>query len=86
MKDEKSGGQAFPINPQYLEDGSTCYFPGMTLRDYFAGQALKGMVSSDLCVTKAGQKGNDNGKNDTEIIAIASYHYAEAMLKERESR
>jgi hypothetical protein len=40
----KDGGQAFPLNvtPQDLYWGK--YVSGMTLRDYFAGQALVGLI------------------------------------------
>jgi hypothetical protein len=43
---------------------------GMTLRDYFAGQAVAGMMSStDAC--------------DPEAVASRAYVVADAMLKER---
>ena len=35
------GGPAFPNNDQ-----NGCAFSGMTLRDWFAGQALQGMLAS----------------------------------------
>ena len=41
---------------------------GMTLRDYFAGQALAGLSHMDIT---------------PEIVAGASYILADAMLKER---
>jgi len=48
----------------------------MTLRDYFAGQALAGMMSAD---TKM-----DLGKNPECIIAEGAYVIADAMLKARD--
>ena len=45
-------------------------FGGMTLRDYFAGQALMGMLARTVY--------NRNS------MAKFSYQYADAMLKERE--
>ena len=41
-----NGGPAFPVRE---EDGQGGYeqHKGMTLRDYFAGQALAGILSSD---------------------------------------
>ena len=44
MNDIKDGGPAFPskINNDY----EIAFFPGMTLRDWFAGQALAGMMGS----------------------------------------
>lgn len=60
---EEHGGPAFPCKTP----GE--YYTGMSLRDWFAGQALTGM---------------ELGKGDsfTERAALA-YEYADAMLKER---
>ena len=45
---------------------------GMTLRDYFAGQALAGML------------GNPNSRGASVEYASAAYRYADVMLAERE--
>ena len=62
------GGPAFP---GYFcdEDGEDLYHHGISLRDYFAGQALVGICSKIGC-------------NISESVAEA-YLYADAMLKER---
>lgn len=55
---------------------------GMTLRDYFAGQALQGFCSNPEWVKNARElkvKPADNQENH----AIAAYQMADAMLKER---
>jgi hypothetical protein len=59
---------AFP-NPHYREA------PGMTLRDYFAAQAMQAIVSTvpHLAVI------------NPEHAAIEAYEYADAMLKAREA-
>lgn len=44
---------------------------GMSLRDYFAGQALVGMMAGAISV-------------DVERSAQRAYEYADAMLKARE--
>jgi len=49
---------------------------GMSLRDYFAGQALAGLLSSNVEVHYS--------KTPTDILAYALYTMANAMLKERE--
>lgn len=66
--------QAFPtfIHPQ-SRDGRG--MEGMTLRDYFAGQALNG-----FCALDDGGGGPIMGAADT---AKAAYNYADAMLAAR---
>ena len=70
---KETGGQAFPhkykikhkqTNYQTEED---CFDRGMTLRDYFAGQAIEGC----------------EGYDKVEYVAQQAYRLADAMLKER---
>ena len=74
------GGPAFPAEGvhQKTEAGKweRVDRPGMSLRDYFAGQTLKGMMEP-ACV--------DVSENDALWIAAgrASYMAANAMLKAR---
>lgn len=52
--------------------------PGMTLRDYYAGQAMQGMLSNPKLheqILKAGQS----------WIEESAWKVADAMLKEREA-
>ena len=58
----KDGGQAFP------SEG----WDGMTLRDWFAGQALSGRMMSDW--------------GEAHEFAQHAYRIADAMLKERTNR
>lgn len=63
-----------------LKDGSSVVSNGMTLRDYFAAQALTGAQIWDAVI---------NGKNaqfsdGTEKLAEVAYAVADAMLKARE--
>lgn len=69
MKD--TGGQAFPV------DTGTAFFAGMTLRDYFAGQALVGLIRMPPEARGLNQEAYSI------IIARASYSYANAMITER---
>jgi hypothetical protein len=53
-----------------------CFSPGMTLRDWFAGQALGEWVKAHI----------DGSVDDLckRQIAVECYSYADAMLTERE--
>ena len=66
MSTINDGGPAFP---RHAYDGHD----GMTLRDWFAGQALAGLLA------KYGF-----GEAEPESMAADSYAYADAMLKARE--
>ncbi len=72
----KDGGPAFPQNPearcstQYVRD----HDEGMTLRDWFAGQALVGLL--------AGQLKTDEVK----VIVDDAFIVADEMLKARENK
>ena len=59
------GGSAFPSGKGF----------GMTMRDYFAAQAMQGMLSACTGWSEAG----------IERLAKCSYMTADAMLKQRES-
>jgi hypothetical protein len=72
---KKDGGAAFPVvDAKYGYEGEhlglECSDEGMSLRDYFAGQALTGYISSG---------GPYNLEADTKF----AYAYADAMLKAR---
>jgi hypothetical protein len=60
-------GMAFGVDPQLLG--------GMTLRDYFAGQALVGLLASNDLRLEA--EGID------QYVSARSYGLADAMLVER---
>ncbi len=67
MSDIKNGGPAFPwVDTLRLETHQ-----GMTLLDWFAGQALAGVMS------------DPNLNMEQEQIAAGSYSMAQAMLEKR---
>jgi hypothetical protein len=51
---------------------------GMSLRDWFAGQALAGMLSHQSAASIDGPA--------SDIVAGAAFQFADAMLAERERR
>ncbi len=68
------GGPAFPVHPGVNRSipGYAVSYAGMTLRDYFAGQALLGLRGDNLFRAKA------------EELAAISYSLADAMIAERD--
>ena len=61
--------QAFPISGSQYQ-----HTKGMTLRDYFAAQAMQGII----------QYGPWSDEQDMRQIAVCAYLQADAMLKARE--
>ena len=72
MSNTNTGGRAFPApTTKPLEN----YYPGMTLRDYFAAQAMQGLLMGGY---------EDLTKEYWDSIPNDAYSMADAMLKERE--
>jgi hypothetical protein len=69
----KDGGTAFPL-PDRTYD-----YPGMTLRDYFAGQALTAVISVCQHDTRV------EGETTREAFARKSFEVADAMIKARDA-
>jgi len=56
---------------------------GMTLRDYFAAKAMQGLMSGRWKTDMHGQQ-FDAYRADADEWAKSAYHFADAMMKERE--
>lgn len=83
MKD--TSGSAFPskrfaVNDEERDTMGYCVEQGMTLRDYFAGQALIAKFSNDEYIRDLYKV---VGMEKTNIIASDCYAIADAMLAER---
>lgn len=63
--------------PAFPESCNGQIVQGMSLRDYFAGQALVGLLSMNRDII-------EDGKGNRITIQKASFLYADGMLKERE--
>ena len=83
---DNDGGRAFPSDEYNVNFGhdsgryEICQqHPGMSLRDWFAGQALNGWA--------AGRNGPATFEIDSNPRAVASacYRYADAMLEARKA-
>ena len=75
----KSGGSAFPQSDSGQHSTGfdlppQRHHPGMTLRDYFAGQALTGIL--DITPLR--------DMSDFDMVARRSYNMADAMIAERD--
>ena len=78
MDDDKDGGQAFPRAISADAKNSLNHgMPGMTLRDYFAGQALPSVMH--LCARDTLAP----AESITQSFARKAYEIADAMLAER---
>ena len=75
MSKQNNGGSAFPYSireegSEYTSESSK----GMTIKDYFAGQAIIGIIA------------NSDGLKYTDSMANAAYEIADSMLKERQKQ
>lgn len=79
------GGAAFPV----VGDLDDCFSPGMTLRQYYAGLAMQGILASmskdtairykELCKVA--------GVNEPTLVSYLALEAADALIKaEKESR
>lgn len=90
MNRSESGGPAFPrpvsVDPTHgtLPDGDDVIREqeGMSLRDWFAGQALAGLLAS----THNGRRKDESAERYMRIMAIGAYDFADAMIRERSPR
>lgn len=78
----KDGGPAFPLPSGWTPLGEREHYHelGMSLRDWFAGQAMHGWVVDD-----DDMKHFYNGEQpEWELMAKNAYAFADAMLKARQ--
>ena len=83
------GGPAFPSEQHETQDGTwnQTYCPGMSLRDYFAGQAMAG-ITAGLCANPGVLKDEPYrmramGRLGFSDAAKDAYTIADAMLAAR---
>lgn len=76
-----NGGPAFPIIEMDSTFG-TRVSEGMTLRDWFAGMALQGLLAGqrDVILIEAGAR---DFPEAVSCVSEEAYFYADAMLKQR---
>jgi uncharacterized protein YodC (DUF2158 family) len=71
MDEKKDGGPAFPVHEEN-DDGIFTATKGMSLRDWFAGQALQGLIAAH----KTGMLRSDDA-------VFHAYAFADAMIERR---
>ncbi len=75
-----TGGSAFPSKKRVYRAGypTDDFVPieGMTLRDYFAGEAMQAMIIK-------GMEDNKRGATGVPFVVDYAYNYADAMIKQR---
>ena len=73
MSDKNTGGRAFPApTTKPLEN----YYPGISVRDYFAAKAMQSFMTVWMTQAKYPQ---------SDLMAEHAYTMADAMLKAREA-
>ena len=88
MTEKDDGGRAFPyggqmMNPdgKWAQDGD----PGMTLRQWYAGLAMQGLLASTMDergATAIRAVAKDQGKGVVEVVASTAIGFAEALIAE----
>lgn len=73
MEDKNTGGPAFP-QPTNIN----LFYSGMTLRDYFAANAMQAIMGSDRYIGVVGVN------NYAQNASKDAYRMADAMLKARD--
>jgi hypothetical protein len=84
--EKHDGGPAFPVTAERRPDDTHVPgWDGMSLRDYFAGKALAGLLSSSESIGAMSRVAEKEGFRDSsDVVSRAAYCYADAMLAARE--
>ena len=78
---KSDGDRAFPLS----RENEGWFEPGMTLRDYFAAQALTALLGGPAS-PHLHKVASARGITPSQAAAMASYEYADAMLEARKDR
>jgi hypothetical protein len=72
--------KAYPYMHKHPTSGQTTIEEGMDLRDWFAGQALKSLLSNPMLADEIRKRGDAYSG----WIEDLAYSWADAMMKQRE--
>ena len=81
MTNKTESAPAFPLFLPGDDSHKDWWTPGMTLRDWFAGQALNGLLANPKLADEIRKTGNAYGG----WIEQSAYGWADAMLSVKES-
>lgn len=87
MSDHNDGGAAFPLGTSSNSEAEHMMAVGtggMSLRDWFAGQAVSGMASSPDMWAAIAKTAKSLGISESSCIAASAYDIADSMLSARE--
>ena len=77
------GGPAFPrVHPADV-DGQVDIYHGMSMRDYFAANAINGWLSNQSATPVEAGIDNANPQDLAKVAALFGYMVADAMLEAR---
>lgn len=77
-----NGGPAFPREDYQTDDAPGQR--GMTMRDYFAAQALQGITGNSQASWAPSREQQESGITWADMAAKEAYELADAMLRRRE--
>lgn len=89
MTTQIDGGPAYPTGTwEYDGNGNVLPYqePGMSLRDYFAAQAMSAIFCGDGARMVADRDERYDETNWAEVVAANAYEMADAMIAERAKR
>jgi len=75
MTNKPDNRPAFPTNSNAVA--------GMSLRDWFAGMAMQGLMSSETIIATLNELANERNMKQGKFTAETAYEMADYMLKER---
>ena len=84
MITDKTGGPAFPFEHNRSE--AMYCSNGMTLWDWYAGQAMAGLMSDSTILQSASITAAQIGKRNEEVMALLCSEFADAVIAERNKR
>lgn len=81
MAEIKDGGSAFPVSPSPSTTGAV--YGGLTVRDWFAGMALQGVLASPMDLIRFAK---ENHTTPIKAAVAAAWDAADAMIAHREQK